>query len=198
MAPVMAAHSGVLAICPTRPQLASRCTLLQQRRFSHALVTPLSAPRRDVSLRITAHGTGAATASAEGKRRRPGERKGEYSLSPPRIQSADIHPQIHGSKHVKCGPAGFVEEMRIVAMKLHTKDQAPKEGEQKAAEKPFPKVSCTLGLKSFTRCGCRARRCATTRFVLPRCMLHGSVQGHRMALMLPYSGSLRGRATSSF
>lgn len=29
-------------------------------------------------------------------------------------------------------------------MKLHTKDQAPKEGEQKAAEKPFPKVGVTL------------------------------------------------------
>lgn len=27
-----------------------------------------------------------------------------------------------------------------MAMKLHTKDQAPKEGEHKAAEKPFPKV----------------------------------------------------------
>ena len=40
--------------------------------------------------------------------------------------------------------AGFVEEMRIVAMKLHTKDQAPKEGEQKAAEKPFPKVGVIL------------------------------------------------------
>jgi hypothetical protein len=37
--------------------------------------------------------------------------------------------------------------MRIVAMKLHTKDQAPKEGEQKAAEKPFPKVG--LALKQF-------------------------------------------------
>ena len=37
--------------------------------------------------------------------------------------------------------AGFVEEMRFVAMKLHTKDQAPKEGGQKAAEQPFQKVS---------------------------------------------------------
>jgi heme oxygenase len=73
------------------------------------VATPLSVARRGLSVQITAHGSGAATASTHGKRARPGERK------------------------------GFVEEMRIVAMKLHTKDQAPKEGEQKAAEKPFPK-----------------------------------------------------------
>ena len=36
--------------------------------------------------------------------------------------------------------AGFVEEMRFVAMKLHTKDQAPKEGGKEAAPKPFQKV----------------------------------------------------------
>lgn len=29
-------------------------------------------------------------------------------------------------------PAGFIAEMRKVAMKLHTKDQAPKEGEKEA------------------------------------------------------------------
>ena len=40
--------------------------------------------------------------------------------------------------------AGFVEEMRFVAMKLHTKDQAPKEGGQKAAEQPFQKVTWLL------------------------------------------------------
>eukprot|EP00891_Asterochloris_glomerata_P001087 jgi/Astpho2/1087/e_gw1.00019.8.1_t len=33
--------------------------------------------------------------------------------------------------------AGFVEEMRFVAMKLHTKDQAPKEGGKEAAKQPF-------------------------------------------------------------
>lgn len=32
---------------------------------------------------------------------------------------------------------GFVEEMRFVAMKLHTKDQAPKEGGKEAAKQPF-------------------------------------------------------------
>ena len=48
--------------------------------------------------------------------------------------------------------AGFVEEMRIVAMKLHTKDQAPKEGEQKAAEKPFPKASSALRISTRELC----------------------------------------------
>ena len=36
---------------------------------------------------------------------------------------------------------GFVEEMRFVAMKLHTKDQAPKEGGKAAAPQPFQKVT---------------------------------------------------------
>ncbi len=36
---------------------------------------------------------------------------------------------------------GFVEEMRFVAMKLHTKDQAPKEGGKEAAPQPFQKVN---------------------------------------------------------
>ena len=36
-------------------------------------------------------------------------------------------------------PPGFVEEMRFVAMKLHTKDQAPKEGQREAAPTPWAK-----------------------------------------------------------
>ena len=36
--------------------------------------------------------------------------------------------------------AGFVEEMRFVAMKLHTRDQAPKEGQKEAAEKAWKEV----------------------------------------------------------
>ena len=36
--------------------------------------------------------------------------------------------------------SGFVEEMRFVAMKLHTKDQAPKEGGKEASEHPMRKV----------------------------------------------------------
>lgn len=38
---------------------------------------------------------------------------------------------------------GFVEEMRFVAMKLHTKDQS-KEGEKEAQEKPLPKWEPTI------------------------------------------------------
>ncbi|KIZ03427.1 heme oxygenase [Monoraphidium neglectum] len=33
---------------------------------------------------------------------------------------------------------GFIGEMRAVAMKLHTRDQAPKEGGQKASPRPMP------------------------------------------------------------
>ena len=43
--------------------------------------------------------------------------------------------------------AGFVEEMRFVAMKLHTKDQAPKEGGREASQHPMQKVGyciCTV------------------------------------------------------
>ena len=35
---------------------------------------------------------------------------------------------------------GFVEEMRFVAMQLHTKDQAPKEGGREAAHNPWAEV----------------------------------------------------------
>lgn len=38
---------------------------------------------------------------------------------------------------------GFVEEMRFVAMKLHSKDQS-KEGEKEAQEKPLPKWEPTI------------------------------------------------------
>ncbi|KAK9828681.1 hypothetical protein WJX72_001504 [[Myrmecia] bisecta] len=53
-------------------------------------------------------------------------------------------PQAHGHGVVSEKPKpgekkGFVEEMRFVAMRLHTKDQAPKEGGQKPAEVPFQK-----------------------------------------------------------
>lgn len=37
-------------------------------------------------------------------------------------------------------PSGFVEEMRFVAMKLHTKDQAPKEGGKEASKHPMREV----------------------------------------------------------
>ncbi|KAI7734151.1 hypothetical protein M8C21_014120 [Ambrosia artemisiifolia] len=57
---------------------------------------------------VAAAETAAEAAEEKGKKRYPGERK------------------------------GFVEEMRFVAMKLHTKDQA-KEGEKEAQEKPLTK-----------------------------------------------------------
>jgi hypothetical protein len=80
----------------------------------------------------------------------------------------------HDTKHAQHLAAGFVEEMRIVAMKLHTKDQAPKEGEQKAAEKPFPKVGCTSG--SLLSRQLPARCCAAAHFMLPCRTSHSLVQ----------------------
>ncbi|KAD6454633.1 hypothetical protein E3N88_09339 [Mikania micrantha] len=62
---------------------------------------------------VAAAGTAAGTAEEKSKKRYPGEGK------------------------------GFVEEMRFVAMKLHTKDQA-KEGEKEAQEKPLPKWEPTI------------------------------------------------------
>jgi hypothetical protein len=44
------------------------------------------------------------------------------------------------SHHLFPPPVGFVEEMRFVAMKLHTKDQAPKEGEREAAANSWAEV----------------------------------------------------------
>ena len=40
--------------------------------------------------------------------------------------------------------AGFVEEMRFAAMKLHTREQAPKEGSRPETENPTPKVCQVL------------------------------------------------------
>lgn len=37
---------------------------------------------------------------------------------------------------------GFVNEMRMVAMKLHTREQAPKEGQQQAAPQPKAVSTC--------------------------------------------------------
>lgn len=63
---------------------------------------------------------------------------------------------------------GFIAEMRTVAMKLHTREQAPKEGqaERKPESKPMPQVRASPGrvndidasLRSFvalTSCVCR-------------------------------------------
>lgn len=40
---------------------------------------------------------------------------------------------------------GFINEMRIVAMKLHTRDQAPKEGQQEAPKQPMVSGSLMEG-----------------------------------------------------
>ncbi|DBA77758.1 hypothetical protein WJX79_002924 [Trebouxia sp. C0005] len=73
-----------------------------------------------------------------------------HALAPRRacrpLRSAVIRPrkvQAHATEapaKAKARPGekkGFVEEMRFVAMKLHTKDQAPKEGGKEAAPQPF-------------------------------------------------------------
>mmetsp|Transcript_13341 Transcript_13341/g.32593 ORF Transcript_13341/g.32593 Transcript_13341/m.32593 type:complete len:273 (-) Transcript_13341:586-1404(-) len=44
---------------------------------------------------------------------------------------------------------GFINEMRMVAMKLHTKDQAPKEGGKEAAPKPQAWVPTREGYARF-------------------------------------------------
>ena len=54
--------------------------------------------------------------------------------------------------------------MRFVAMRLHTKDQAPKEGGQKAAEQPFQKVL----RRNFMHC---APLCGDTAGLCSRCLL---------------------------
>jgi hypothetical protein len=40
------------------------------------------------------------------------------------------------SAYIQNIETGFVKEMRTVAMKLHTREQAPKEGQQQDAPKP--------------------------------------------------------------
>ena len=61
---------------------------------------------------------------------------GEASTAP-----ASAHGHGHGggggsSDRRPGDKKGFVEEMRFVAMKLHTREQAPKEGEKRAEPKP--------------------------------------------------------------
>eukprot|EP00959_Pyramimonas_sp_CCMP1952_P299223 6258638-Pyramimonas_sp.AAC.1 len=68
----------------------------------------------------------------------------------------------HGTTEQRMRPGekkGFVEEMRFVAMKLHTKEQAPKEGEAKPAPQPMKQVICRSNgqnpcLLTFLRARC--------------------------------------------
>lgn len=73
---------------------------------------------------------------------RPGEKKGVDKRS---LFETGCHPLLHPIVSTSDNPGviGFVEEMRFVAMKLHTKDQAPKEGGKEAAPQPFQKVQST-------------------------------------------------------
>ena len=53
--------------------------------------------------------------------------------------AATAHGHGHGGGARRPGEnKGFVEEMRFVAMKLHTREQAPKEGEKKADPEQKP------------------------------------------------------------
>lgn len=78
-----------------------------------------------------------------------------------------------------------------MAMKLHTKDQAPKEGEQKAAEQPFQKASAVHDVQLQTRLSIAAPRCC------------GAATAAEMYIATPkwntslpwHSGSRAGRAT---
>ena len=87
-----------------------------------ALAARVAAPRRaratsrkPSAIRAHAHGEAASTSTA----------------------GASAHGHGHGGSDRRPGEKkGFVEEMRFVAMKLHTREQAPKEGEKKPEPKP--------------------------------------------------------------
>ncbi|CAG9466504.1 unnamed protein product [Pedinophyceae sp. YPF-701] len=70
------------------------------------------------------------------QRPRPAQRR----AARPAVVAVRAHGQAagHGGGHggaTAAPPTGFIAEMRTAAMKLHTREQAPKEG-QKVAEKP--------------------------------------------------------------
>ncbi len=73
------------------------------------------------------------------RRTRPGlaKRRVRFQVSSTKMQKANLSWTPHY--------AGFVEEMRFVAMKLHTREQAPKEGKQEAPQ-PITKVQSTSAL----------------------------------------------------
>lgn len=57
---------------------------------------------------------------------------------PPPSDDSDGHPSPGAKTRPRPGERkGFVEEMRFIAMRLHTKDQAPREGEQEASALPI-------------------------------------------------------------
>jgi len=59
----------------------------------------------------------------------------------PRSRASSVHVLAHGAVGAtELKKQGFIGEMRAVAMKLHTRDQAPKEGKQEA-QRPMSAVS---------------------------------------------------------
>lgn len=57
------------------------------------------------------------------------------SVAPFRVSASSTESATEAKERKRPGEKkGFVEEMRFVAMKLHTKEQAPKEGEAKVSE----------------------------------------------------------------
>ncbi|KAI3827347.1 hypothetical protein L1987_01420 [Smallanthus sonchifolius] len=106
------------------PSISQSQLFLKKPQFISAPKTsisikPISKPSQSLNLfvsrskKMVVAAAGTAAAEEKSKKRYPGEGK------------------------------GFVEEMRFVAMKLHTKDQA-KEGGKEAQEKPLPKWEPTI------------------------------------------------------
>jgi len=90
----------------------------------------------------------AASSATEAAPKRPGEKKGDGSLQPAYLTLLVTTETVILKTSICLGClkvlqailAGFVEEMRFVAMKLHTKDQAPKEGGKEASQHPMKQV----------------------------------------------------------
>lgn len=92
-----------------------------------------------------------SSATAVKERQRPGEKKGcLLVLCMPCLVRCQA--SLHAGLLLVCMPrragreictftlAGFVEEMRMAAMKLHTRDQAPKQGSRPENENPVQQV----------------------------------------------------------
>ena len=106
---------------PRVTRLPQRCRIHQSKPRTHAARAAVQeAPPKDKA--------------------RPGEKKGQR---PPRQCQAEAGKSAQPLPYSHCIYAGFVEEMRFAAMKLHTREQAPKEGSRPETENPTPKV-CQL------------------------------------------------------
>lgn len=88
--------------------------------FASAAVLPLRGVTRGVD--------GLSRCAPSGSRHVSGTRRARMHAPPPAAATTEKRPGSH---------KGFVEEMRFVAMRLHTKDQAPREGEQEESALPI-------------------------------------------------------------